>query len=309
MFLHFPLELRGASARLESYINSTSRSEPLEKISTIFLSSLDIMTSSAILDHNTAKSLLRPIEQNCLQAEDKHHSWMAYPSQHSDGQLANPFAEHSSTYKALEGKPLLRVWDTCSGSIPDPSRENRMLARLPRGELATKDARRASLTIHADQKKWEKTPYISFTSSPRAAVELILDRMCCNWRGDQNLVVIDPEYRLKLGLPILDMGKEMEVYGVKDPYPYSTKNYFLDHYLCLWEVTPAEVVGIWSWGELRGNKGWYENIIMPAFQRHRTAGQRAMQTATRDVDALSSILARTYIDCELKLSIIYHCYC
>lgn len=253
------------------------------------------MDSSALLDYNTAKSLLQPSGQDYLQAEDIHHPWLTEPSHHSDGQLANPFSEHSIIYKALEGKPLLRVWDTFSGSIPDA--RNRMLARLPRGELATKDARRASLTIHADQKNRKKTPYISFTSSPPAAVELVHDRMRYTRRGDQNLVVIDPEYRLKRGLPIIDMGKEMQWYGVENPY---TRNFFSDHYLCLWEVTPPEVVGIWSWDDLRRENGWYRNIIMPAFEKHRTAGGRTVQTAAREVDALSSTLARTYIDCELK---------
>lgn len=261
------------------------------------------MASSALLDHSTAKSLLQPSGQNYFQAEDQHHPWLTDPSIHSNGQLANPFTKHLSIHKPLENKPLLRVWDTYSGSIPDSSSANRMLARLPRGELATKDARKASLTTHADQSIWEETPYISFTSSPRAAAGLINQRMCYTQRGDQNLVAIDPEYRLQHGLPILDTGKEMEVYGVKDPYPNSTENYFLDHYLCLWEVTPAEVVGIWSWDELRRDNGWYENIIMPAFMRHRTVGQYAVQTANRDVDVLMSILACTYSDCELKL---YH---
>lgn len=265
------------------------------------------MAFSALLDHNTAKSLLQPSGQDHFQAEDEHHPWLTEPSHHSDGQLANPFSEHSSIYKALEGKPLLRVWDTFSGSIPDA--RNRMLARLPRGRLATKEARRASLTTHADQSIWEETPYISFTSSPRAAVELVHDRMCYTWRGDQNLVVIDPEYRLKRGLPIIDMGTEMKWYGVENPY---TRNFFSDHYVCLWEVTPPEVVGIWSWDELRRENGWYRNIIMPAFEKHRTAGQSAVQTATRDVDALSSILAGTYIDGELKfydlpLSLLTNC--
>lgn len=231
------------------------------------------MDTSKPLDHITAVGLLRPSGQDYFQAEDIRHSWLTYPSQHSDEQIINPFAGHSSIYKALEGKPLLRVWDTSSGSIPDPLRKNRMLARLPRGELATKYIRRASLATHAALKVREKTPYISFTSSPAAAVKLIHDKP--TWRGDQNLVAIDPEYRLQHGLPILDMGKEMEVYGVEDPYPYK-ENYFVDHYVCLWEVTPAEVVGTWRWDELRRDNGWYENVIMPAFEAHRVARQRAV---------------------------------
>lgn len=307
MFLRFPVGLRGASPRLESYINSTFRSEPLDQTSTIFLSCFDVMASSALLDHNTAKSLLQPSGQDHFQAEEKHHPWLTEPSHHRDGQLANPFSEHSSIYKALEDKPLLRVWDSMSGSIPDPLRENRMLARLPRGELATKDARKTSLATHVDHGIWKDTPYISFTSRPDAANGTAKYRQ--PRRGDQHLVAIDPRHRLRQGLPILDIKEEMAAYGVENPYKY---DYFSDHYLCLWEVTPAEVVGSWSWNELQKDTNWYENIIMPAFEKHRTAGHSAVQTATRDVDALSSILAGTYIDGELKfydlpLSLLTNC--
>lgn len=191
------------------------------------------MDASTILDHSRTRTLLRPTGQDCLQAEDERHSWLADPSLNSDGQLVNSFAEHSSIYKALEAKPLLRVWDSFSGSIPDQSSQNRMLARLPRGELATKDARKTSLAIHANNSDWTSTPYISFTSRPGAASNLAESRRLDRpQRGDQYLVAIDPRQRLRQGLPILDMGKEMGVYGVGNPYPYEN-NYYTDHYLCL----------------------------------------------------------------------------
>ena len=231
------------------------------------------MDTSKPLDHITAVGLLRPSEQDSFQAEDINHSWLAYPSHDSDGQLANPFAELSSIYKALEDKPLLRVWDTFSGSIPDSSSDGRMLARSPREALATRDARKTSLTTHANNSEWEGTPYISFTSRPNAASDLAEYRR--PKRGNQYFIAIDPRHRLRRGLPILDMGKEMELYGVEDPYP-DRDNYFVDHYVCLWEVTPAEVVGTWRWDELRRDNGWYENVIMPAFKEHRAARQCAV---------------------------------
>jgi hypothetical protein len=185
---------------------------------------------------------------------------------HSTGQQANPFLQDSGIYKELQTKPLLRVWDTFSGSIPSG---NRMLARRPREELATNDARKTSLTLHANHKNHEvPTPYISFTSCPHAAKRLANKRINEGRRGDQNLVVIDPWYRLQHGLPILDMAKEAEWYGIDSPY---RENYFTDHYVCLWEVTPAEVVGTCRWDELCRDNGWYENIVMPAFERHRAA--------------------------------------
>lgn len=166
------------------------------------------METSRPLDHITTVGLLRPSEQDYFQAEDINHSWLAYPSHHSDGQLANPFAEFSSISKGLEDKPLLRVWDTLSGSIPDSSSDGRMQARSPRQALVTRDARKDSLTTHANNSEWEDTPYISFTSRPNAASDLAEYRR--RKRGDRYLIAIDPRYRLRRGLPILDMGKEMD---------------------------------------------------------------------------------------------------
>lgn len=152
------------------------------------------MKTNALVDHSTTQVLLRPSGQDRLEAEDYKHSWLAYPSLDSNGHPADPFAEHSSTYLKLQDIPLLRVWDSVSGSKPEPSSGNRMRARLRRGVLATRDVRKTSLEIHADQNKWTNTPYISFTSSPSAAVRLANQRHNAR-RGDQNLVVIDPGYR------------------------------------------------------------------------------------------------------------------
>lgn len=270
------------------------------------------MKTNALLDHSTTQVLLRPSGQDYLQAEDFKHPWLAEPSRNSKGSLVNPFAEYSSIYLKLQDKPLLRVWDTCSGSQPEHPSGNRMRARLRRGVLATRDARKTSLTTHVDNSDWKNTPYISFTSSPSAAVRLANQRHNAR-RGDQNLVVIDPGYRLQRGLPVLDMANEAEWYGVECPYP---ENYFTDHYLCLWEVTPAEVVDTWSWDDLRRDDNWYENIIVPAFKERRAARQRAaesLEAAARDVDALSSTLGLTRIDCEsvpshLLLTLLTICY-
>ncbi|GAB7325653.1 hypothetical protein MBLNU13_g09631t1 [Cladosporium sp. NU13] len=222
------------------------------------------MAPSADLDHNTAKGLLRPFGQYFPNQEEERRSWSVDRSLFSTAQLVNPFIGYSAIYKELRAKPLLRVWDTLSGSIPDKSCGNRMLARLSRGELATIDTRKTSLVHHANQTNKVPTPYISFTSSLDAAVKLANERL--RPRGDQHIVVIDPWYRLQRGLPILDMGKEMEEYGVKNPY---REDYYTDHYICLWEVTPEEVVDTWSCNCLRQVDGWYENIIIPAFRKHR----------------------------------------
>lgn len=229
------------------------------------LPSLSIMGSIPPLDNSTVQSLLWPGGQYFPNQEEARRSWSVHRSLLSTVQLANPFG-HPSFYKELEDRPLLRVWDTRSGSIPDPLCEHRMLARLQRGELATNDVRKTSLARHANHRNDIPTPYISFTSSLDAAIRLANERKHKWHRGDQNIVVIDPWYRLQRGLPILDMGKEMEEYGVENPY---RENYYTDHYICLWEVTPEEVVGTWSCNDLRDVDDWYQNIIMPAFRKHR----------------------------------------
>ena len=218
--------------------------------------------------HSTAQSRLRDPGLLQFHPEEDRRPWSAISLLHSNGQLANPFAEYSGIDSKLRDKPMLRVWDTFSGSIPGSSAGNRMLARSKREVLATRDQRASSLELHADHAKRLPTPYISFTASPTAAEDLIKHRTHKTKRGDQNLVAIDPKYRLQHGLPILDMGEEMIVYGIDDPYPHGP-NYFIDHYICLWEVTPREVVGVWSWHDLREDNDWYENIIMPAFREYR----------------------------------------
>ena len=245
--------------------------------------------TNALLNHSTTQALLRPSRQDYHEAEDYKHSWLTCPLLNSEGSLANPLDGLSSTHSKLQAIPLLRVWDSISGSKPESASGNRMRARLRRGVLATQDARKTSLASHADQGSWKNTPYISFTSSPTAAVRLANQRHNTR-RGDQNLVVIDPGHRLRQGLPILDMGKETEWYGVKNPY---REDYYSDHYLCLWEVTPTEVVGTWSWDDLRKDQGWYENIIMPAFEMHRRAHQNAADTASSNFGATAAISTST----------------
>jgi hypothetical protein len=56
------------------------------------------------------------------------------------------------------------------------------------------------------------------------------------------LTVINPNTRIAGGLPILDMRAETHHYAVSDPYGRSYQ-YYMDHYLCVWEVTSPEIIG------------------------------------------------------------------
>ena len=151
-----------------------------------------------------------------------------------------------------------------------PDTQHRMLARTTRMALHTAKARRDTLETHADHRIWEDTPYISFTKYPAALQSLAESRMNRN-RGDQYIVVVDPRIRLEVGLPVLHYKEEMAYYKVQSRYG---GDYWDGHYLCLWEVTPEEVVGVWEWNYLRSELNWYERIIMPAVEEHREGQDR-----------------------------------
>lgn len=132
--------------------------------------------------------------------------------------------------------------------------------------LDDREMRIMTLKTHVDHGNWEDTPYISFSNCPQTIEELANWRSTRRGRGPQRIVVIDPRTRIELGLPVLHCGAEMDHYQVKAPYG---RDYWQNHYLCLWEVTPAEVVGIWEWDDLQRSTNWYDNVIMPAVSRHR----------------------------------------
>ncbi|KAF2725524.1 hypothetical protein K431DRAFT_200470, partial [Polychaeton citri CBS 116435] len=158
---------------------------------------------------------------------------------------------------------LLRTFDAKSGSQPDEHR--RMLARDARMRLDTTELRGNTLKTHANHRDWTPTPYISFTNSPSALKELA-DYRHGERRGHQEIVVVDPRIRFEIGLPVLHCKDEMGYYDVENPY---RRDYFDGHFLCLWEVTPEEVVGIWDWKYLRSEPNWFENIVQPAVETHR----------------------------------------
>ena len=112
-----------------------------------------------------------------------------------------------------------------------------MKSRASRQRLDTRESRREFSGTHINHKKRQPTPYISFTTSPAAIQELADWR--ANRRGPQTLTVVDPNTRIADRLPIIDVRAEMDHYRVKDPYGKSNI-YYIDHYLCLWELTGGE---------------------------------------------------------------------
>jgi len=143
-----------------------------------------------------------------------------------------------------------------------------MPSRAPNKRLDTLESRRFSLTTHINHQDWTPTPFISFTSSPRAVTELAEWRK--QKRGVQTLTAIDPNIRIRNNLPILDLATEMEHYDITNPYG-KREQYCIDHYVCLWQVTEKEIIGHWKWNELAGVENWYEDIIIPAFRNFNQA--------------------------------------
>jgi hypothetical protein len=159
--------------------------------------------------------------------------------------------------------PFLKVWDENSGSRPDDS--NRLQARLSQQALGSRQSREEALTTHAEKWEWDPTPFISFNSSVAGLRQFQL--LARSWSPFPAwLTVINPNVRIARGLPMIKMDEEMRYYQV-DP-DWGDYSLYRDEYLCLWEVTPEEVVGHWEWNELINDANWYEDLILPAFNAH-----------------------------------------
>ncbi|KAF7717832.1 Uncharacterized protein PECH_000078 [Penicillium ucsense] len=88
------------------------------------------------------------------------------------------------------------------------------------------------------------------------------------------------------------MESELKYYKVQDPCR-GAYSYYKDEYLCLWEVTPDEVVAHWDWDVLIENDHWYEDDILPAFKEHNDRFlRRSRSKATFDMSTLESALPR-----------------
>lgn len=233
------------------------------------------MANMDVLDRDKVERLLFPNFRNqftVFRFHDKEHSW-----RYSSPQLRD--------------LPLLRLWDSMSGSQPDEN--GRMDSRALNEPLSTFESRARALQIHINHADWQPTPFISFTSSPTAVKALAQRRAQNGNRGAQTLTVIDPNTRERAGLPVLNMDKEMDHYKIRNPY--GSGRYCDDHYICLWQVTGREVVGSWSWDELSADENWYGNIVMPAFREFKQRVQE--QVGAFDLSALTAGLPCEYQLC------------
>ncbi|KAK6365167.1 hypothetical protein LTS17_011399 [Exophiala oligosperma] len=218
------------------------------------------MEDDAAFNSDLVLELLNSPSRTVFRTEEERHPWR--------GRRLGPF-----------NRPLLRLLDRHSGSQPDENGRMRSRARPER--LDTFISRQTSLNIHIDHGNWTPTPHISFTDSPDE-VERLASLRGRRHRGPFTLTVIDPDERIRKGLPVLNVGREMEEYNVRDPY---INVGYSHHYICLWEVTPGEVVGHWKWEAIVMNENWYEEIIIPAFSRAQQA--RAARNLLNLFDCLS----------------------
>lgn len=216
-----------------------------------------MMDPPELLTSRTASSLLQPQNNGVFRSAEDKHAWARVWSPGIRAMFPG------SVLDELYDCPLMRTFDMRSGSYP--GKDRRMLARAPRLRLDNEQVRIEALTMHVDHRVRKATPCISFTKSPEKLRNLAELRNTRH-RGDQRIVVIDPRLRINLGLPVLSYREEAAYYNIKARY---SLDYLQDHYLCLWEVTPDEVVGTWSWSDLRGTERWYQDIIVPALQQHR----------------------------------------
>ena len=225
--------------------------------------------TSERLTRQKVSRLLRPTLLNpFIDIEEDQHPWAVNQSKKLDF-------------------PLMRVWDCCSGSVLDD--DSRMLSRAPDESLFTNDARKASLTHHLNHRNWDvPTPYISFTSSPDALSKLACQRDRKRNRGEQYVTIIDPGSRIKNNLPVLDVAAEMKQYSIRDPYNRGGE-YYDNHYVCLWEVTPEELVGQWTWEELAVMDDWYESVVIPAFNWARKRKSLGTAPTTAPPPALAPV--------------------
>jgi hypothetical protein len=180
----------------------------------------------------------------------------------------------------------MRVWDKKSGS--QPLEDGRMLSRWPDLPLNTKEAREELLPNHLVHRIWKPTPYISFTKSAHA-IEYLAKLRSGRQRGEQHLTVINPSTRLKLGLPILYVPTEMDHYEISDPCDNGGR-YFTNHYVCLWEVTKEEIIDHYNWKELSKNPNWYEEVIMPAFDRSNREQEPGSDTTPAPAFDMSEVM-------------------
>lgn len=216
-----------------------------------------------------------PEERKEQEPEEQKHPWKPNPQ--------------SASFHC----PLLRTWDGISGS--QPNEDNHMLARAADMKLPDFETRKTTLGKHLDHANWASpSPYISFTRSAQDVQELA--RWRTRTRGQQTITAINPNIRVRNGLPLLNAKAEMSHYKIEDPYKGRIGDYS-DHYVCLWQVTKAEIIGQWDWSEFEDNPAWYEDIVLPAYDQseYRYQALKVVESSERLAKSLEKLSSRSNV--------------
>lgn len=200
---------------------------------------------NTILDKVRVHKLLQTNSPDPSLEENHVRSWSKYPGPTWPG-------------------PLLRAWNWDEWGCDQLDESKQMTARASGATLSTYESRKSALSKHADWWIYKDTPFISFVSSA-SSLETFLTRRFNDHA--KKITVINPNVRIARGVPVINMEAEMKYYGVQDPYG-NGYIYYKDEFLCLWEVSPDEIVGCWKWRDLDRDRDWYGNIVLPAFVEH-----------------------------------------
>ncbi|KAF1936633.1 hypothetical protein EJ02DRAFT_358689, partial [Clathrospora elynae] len=95
--------------------------------------------------------------------------------------------------------------------------------------------------------------------------------------------------RLMNGLPVIDVTAEMAYYSIPDPYQRGNE-YYRNHYVCPWVINEEEVVGSWEWGKLATNEDWYEEVVVPAFNKFKKEKEPGPTTACASTFNMSEVM-------------------
>lgn len=192
----------------------------------------------------------------------------------------------SPVFQSIPG-PLLRTWDRHSGS--QPTEESRMFSRDPEMRLSDRETRRTTLAKSLYHNDWTTPgPYIAFKSS-QAGLEDLARLRIGRKRGPQTVTAINPNVRIKKGLPVLNVQAEMRHYDIPAPKGYSDALYE-DDYVCLWQVTKAEIIGQWDWSDLEDNPSWFQDVVLPAYNRSMDAIEQKVFQVPNDPEPLEVLL-------------------
>jgi hypothetical protein len=188
--------------------------------------------------------------------------------------------EHPWTNRqiAFDGKSRVfhdpNVWVFFSSALREQHQD---LAEYPFGHRERPPFEPVSNPPWIDGHRW-KSPFIPVSTSPswiayQAAREkqLILETKPAK-PPRQYLILTDPRVRLREGLPIINFDEEATYFDLaRELWGYTRHE---STWLCLYQVTRAEIVWIWRWDDLKDDVHWYENTVKPALRTFQDTGRR-----------------------------------